>query len=472
MSSVIPAPGVPPLPIDTEFVASNDRNVLFKGFAVGHSDLKPEHDAYIKNILVPFYINQIEALGFSEKTLTVRPLGEASATGNSQRNMTLSIERAAAIGAAVKKHFDAQKGLGNVARGVEVVVKPVGLGDARELAQFGPAIKKLPEKAVDDRSGAFRSVTLRLNIRLIPEPSDAVVLCRQLLDAKLKVTTVPANQLEQTIADIQAKMPPELKAALSQFFDAAKGLAKTVAEELLKAAEFSAPELFIIFKGIDFIIPSDIALLFEFKDSRGLTKQYIFSGSANKIDLSALEVFCQMLSLLKWMTKLPPALEEMEREVELAEKKLNMTHEQIEAIEKAISKAKKLSGNAKKIFDAITAPGSLFRKAFGDALTDRIIQAVNAGSTALFGAAEIATDFRPVAFASFGVFDIGSFAGAAQTETRELISTSTTVLLEFAAVKNQPLLGFQASVLLERKFSLGFTLTSFEISRGNLLPKA
>ena len=169
------------------------------------------------------------------------------------------------------------------------------------------------------------------------------------------------------------------------------------------------------------------------------------------------------------MTKLPAALEELEREVEDEGKKLNATHEQIDRLKNAIDKAKKLAGNAKKIFDAVTAPNSVFRKVFGDTITDLIVRAVNSASE-LLGEAQVATEFALVSFTTKGVFDIFSFQGAAETETREVVATSTTVALDFAALHNQPLLGFRGHVIMERRFTLGFTLGSFEISRGKLIP--
>ncbi|MPZ56769.1 MAG: hypothetical protein GEU91_09810 [Rhizobiales bacterium] len=437
---------------------------------MNRTEVRTEHENYIKNILVPHYINQIESLGFPDKVATIHPIGKASATGPTDHNTVLSVERAKSVGACVKKHFDAEKSRGKIAKGITIAVDAKGEGDKEARTWFGPLVNTVRAGTLESQSNAFRAVVLSLSIRHIVDENDEKVFCRQLLSAKVEVTTVPANQLEQKIAELEKKMPPELKAALKEFLDGLKGLVKMIVEDLLKAAEFMGPEIFIIFKGVEFIVPSDIALMFEFKDSRGRMKKYIFSGSANKIDLNAIEVFCQLLSIVKWLTKLPEALEEMEKELEKAGKKLNLTHQQIDAVKKAIEKAQKIAGVAKKAFDLHTAPNSFFRKILGDAVTDMIVQAVNAGSTALLGEAQVATDFELVSFESKGVFDIFSFAGVARTETNERIGAPTTVALDFAARQNQSLLGFQAHVLLQRRFSLGFTLKSFEISNGNLIP--
>lgn len=470
MPNGVPGPNVAPLPMETEFISSNERAVMFVNFAVNHSELRKAHDDYIRNILVPHYINQIEALGFFDKVMTLRPVGKASATGPQHNNEVLSAGRAMSVGAAVKRYFDAQKSRGAIAKTVEVKIEPVAEGDRDERQLLGPMVNKIPQKLLEERSNNFRAVLLSLQVRHVVDENDLKIFCRQILNAKVEVVKVPANQLEQKIDEMQKKMPPELKAALKEFFDAAKGLVKTVVEELMKAAEFSAPEIFIIFKGIEFIIPSDIGLMFEFKDSRARLKRYTFTGSANKIDVDALELFCQLLSILKWMTKLPKALEEMEKEVEEIGKKLNATHQQIDALKGAIDKAKKAAGTAKKIFDAVTAKDSFFRKIFGDGITDIIVQAVNAGSAAVLGEAQLATEFALVNFTSQGVFDIFQFAGAAQAETREMRGSPTTVALDFAAIKNQPLLGWQANVVMQRRFAISFSLGSFEISRGALMP--
>lgn len=470
MAGVIPAPGGAPLPMETDFISSNDQAVLFMNFAVNHTELQPEHEAFIKDILVPHYINQIEALGFQDRTITLHPVGKASATGPSDNNKTLSLGRANAVGACVKTHFDAQKSRGRIAKDVEVVVRPVAEGDAEERGLLGPNANKIPQKLLESKSNQFRSVLLSMRTRHIVIDDDEKIFCRQILNVKLTVTKVPANLLEQKINELQGKIPPELKASMKEFFDSVKGLAKTITEQLLTAAEFTAPELFIIFKGVDFVVPSDIALQFEFKDSRGRRKSYNFTGSANKIDINAIEVFCQILSVLKWLTRLPEGLQELEKEVEEGGKKLNLTHQQIDALKGGIDKAKKVAGNAKKIFDAITAPKSLFRTIFGDGVADLIVQAVNSGSNAILGESEAATEFALVGFESKGVFDIFSFAGVARTLTQETIGSPTTVALDFAARHNVSLLGFQAHVLLQRKWSLGFTLKSFEISNGQLKP--
>ena len=469
MKSVVPSKGGAPMPINSDFVASNDRNVDFINFKTDHTELRPEHDAFIDNILVPFYISQIEALGFFDKTMTIHPVGNASATGPKDHNMTLSIGRARAVGAAVKKHFDEQKSGAAIAKNVGVLIDPIGKGDKVERDLYGPPVTS--PKKYEEKSNSYRSVQLSMLVQHDVDDDDEKILCRQILNAKVKVTTVPANLLEQKIDEIQKKMPPELQAALKEFTDSVKGVAKKIATLMLEGAEFLGPEVFIIFKGIEFIVPSDIALLFEFKDSRARTKQYIFTGSANKIDIGALEIFCQMLSIIKWMTQLPESLKKFEEELEADERKLNFTHEQIDKLKSAIDQAKKFAGVAKKIFDAVTGPNSLFRKIFGDGVTDLIVKAVNSGSSALLGEAEVATEFAPVRFDIKGVFDIFLFGNqAAQVDTNEHRGSPTTVALDFGAPKNQPLLGFQAHAVMHRKFALSFSLASAEISRGTLVP--
>jgi hypothetical protein len=188
------------------------------------------------------------------------------------------------------------------------------------------------------------------------------------------------------------------------------------------------------------------------------------------VDLNAIDALCAVLSVLKWLTELPKALKALEEEVEIEGEKLNLTHQQIDQLKKSIGQLKGLVGNAKTIFDAMTAPGSITRKIFGDTLVQAVVDVVNTGKTALFGVPQAATDFAPCSFESQGLFDIKTFGGVARTETHELAGTLTTVALDFAARKNVSLLGFQGHVLLHRNFSFGLTLTSFEVSNGSLIP--
>ena len=468
MAGAIPASIPAPLPMETEFISSNEKAVLFKNFAVGQPALRPEHDRFIEKILVPHYINQIEALKFADKIATLHPVGKASATGAKDRNLTLSIGRAGSIGASVKKHFDAQKSRGQFAKNMEIVIDARGEGDTDERQILGPMLHQIPVKKLEENSNAFRSVLMSLQMRHIVNEDDEKIFCRQLFDVKLTVTKVPANLLEQKIDEIDKKLPADLKMLMNQFFDGIKSGIKDVFKDILTAAEFSAPELFILFKGVDFIIPSEVTLVFEFKDSRGRTARYRFTGNANKIDLNAIEVFCEILSIIKWLTKLPEGLQELENELEKAKKKLNLTHEQIDKLKDGIEKLKKLAGNAKKVFDAVTAKDSLFRRLFGDGVMDNIVNAVNSGSNTVFGASQTATDFALVNFETQGVFDIFTFAGVARTLTQEVIGSATTVALDFSPPHDISLLGFRGHVLLARRWSLGLTLVSFETTNGRL----
>ena len=106
------------------------------------------------------------------------------------------------------------------------------------------------------------------------------------------------------------------------------------------------------------------------------------------------------------------------------------------------------------MFDATTAPNSAARKVLGDAVVDRVKAAVESAQTDVLGDDQTATEFAQVAFEKKGVFDIFSFRGAAQTLTQEQMGAPTVVALDFAARSNQPLLGFQAHVLLQRKWTL------------------
>ena len=80
----------------------------------------------------------------------------------------------------------------------------------------------------------YRPVLLSMQVRQLVGPDDQVILCRQILDVKLTIQKVPANELEQKIDMLKygkaAMDPGEYK---KQLADALLELAK-VQEELDK----------------------------------------------------------------------------------------------------------------------------------------------------------------------------------------------------------------------------------------------
>jgi hypothetical protein len=68
-------------------------HVEFYDFDVGKAVAKPDHDTFILLHLVPHYLKQLDALLQRDPTatkVTIRTFGTASATGKSDRNVTLS----------------------------------------------------------------------------------------------------------------------------------------------------------------------------------------------------------------------------------------------------------------------------------------------------------------------------------------------------------------------------------------------
>jgi hypothetical protein len=471
MGGVVPANGgAAPLPMETRFISSDDRAVLFKDFVVGQTAVRKEHDDFIKNILVPHYINQIESLRFSDKVMTLRPIGKASATGARDKNMELSIGRARNIGLAIKKHFDAQKQRGAFARNIEVQIVPKGEGDQDERELLGGNLDKISPKVLEANSNAFRSVLMSMRMQHVVVDDDEKIVCRQILNMKLKAEKVPANLLEQKIDELQQQVPPWLAGLATEALATFKVRIKPHIEKFLAAAEISAPEIFLLFKTIDFLIPSNIVLLFEFNDARGGSQHYKFAGSANKVDLSLIDVISQLLSLLIWLKKTPETLDALEKRIEQAKdgKLPGIPKTTLEQWKSAIKEMKLWAGRAKTAFDVLTAPGSILRRKLGDELVDIIVKAVNIGTTLL--GVQIATDFATVHFESKGLFDIRSFGGVARTQTEERFLSATTVALDFAARSNQSLLGFQGHVVMVRKFMPTLTLLSHEQSNGTLKP--
>ena len=464
MPSFVLPPGQTPLPISDDFIVSNDKAVLFMNFAVGSSTLQQEHKDFIRTLYIPFLISQIDKAGFSDKVSTIRPVGKASATGTAAKNLTLSAARAAAIGNFAKAQFDAQKATGKTTKDMTMVVDPIAEGDSDERSILGPGVGHMNQNLVEKNSKQFRAVLLSFQVNHVVVDDDTKIFCRQILNAKLEVKQVPANHLDEVLQ----QMPPELRFAVSQFFSAITGAVKAVLSELTTVEEFlevGAPEVFLFFKLIDFIVPKSVTLLFEFKDARGRTKKYNFTGDANKVDLDAIDAFCQILSIFKWLNQVPAELDEAEKLVS----RQKLTNDQIDALKKAIGQAKGIVGKAQSIFTALTGKGSLFRKAFGDEFADNLIEAVNIAKANFLPDAQTASPFAPVTFDLPGLFDIFSFGNmVARTTTTQAFLHGTTVNLDFAAPANQPLLGFQAHSVIHRDFELSLTLVSFELVSSGL----
>jgi hypothetical protein len=448
----IPFPDLPP----TKHIATLNGVVLFSDFAVGSSKpVAPFHTDFIKQRLVPFLIAQIDQLGFEDRVATLHLFGFASATGTAAKNLVLSEARAKAIGEAIAVEFAKQKDQSKFARNIRIVVDPHGEGDEEGRLQLG-AIRKVlgrePTSAeIEQAEFAMRSVRMRIQAvhRVIDD--DTKVLCREVFSVKFKNEKRPANLLEQTINEIEDELPGLLKGALGVGLDALKEFAKESLKTFLKEAEISQPELFLIFEEIDFAIPTDIILAFEFKNNRGRVALYKFTGAENKINIGILKVFAKFLSILKWLSKLQNALERADRIANL------------ETVTKVVTFILK---EMQKREREIVAKDGVLRRILGDAIADLLQTLFELGAKNVVTID--ASDFVNVDFATPGVFDIATFNGPARTETREFLGKAS-VRLDFLGEGPEGRLGFRATATMQTRFSLASGLIGFGLSKGQLI---
>ena len=443
---------------------------VFFNFVAGQSGLKPDHVKLIPR-LVAFLIAQIDQLGFSDKSISLLFHGQASATGKTDKNLSLSRDRAAAVGAAFVKEFDRQKSQSRLASGMVLIPNIDARGDTEARAELAtlqntnPKFRNLSSKDVDDIQGGDRRVFVGITDSHEVVNDDKKVECRQLLTAVVKVEHKPANLLEQTIDDVEKSVKSAFEGhGVAKFIvDQIVAQITTPLKDMVKAGfkELTAdfPEIAALLFAADFIIPSDIQNVFEFRDNRGKTAQYVYTGSQNKIGFGIIDALCKILGLLKWVTK---TIEAFERFAEQAKRQ----GKNIEKILDVLSKLKKVQSASKKIFDMLSKKGSILRTIIGDDMADLIVKVVNDN---LVGKVAIdATDFAPVAFDIDGVFDVATFRGPARTEVREFLLESK-VFLDFLGTGPEGLLGFAGHSLMFGKFAFNNNLLGFGISKGALV---
>ena len=448
IESDIAFPDLPP----TKFIAVVNGVAAFTNFAVGSAEpVKPQHTDFIARNLVPFLIKQIEALQFADQVATIHLFGEASATGSAQRNQALSTARATNIGTAIEHEFDRQKTSGRFSQGVHIVVDPKGLGDRAGRIALEALEKSsgshFSSGQVEQFESKFRCAFVSLKARHVVVDGDKIVMCRQLFGLTFKTEKVPANLLEQTFDDLMAKAGPFLSGALAAAFKVFVGESKSQLKNVLKELEVGAPELFIIFESVDFIIPSETILAFQFKNPRGRTAIYKFVGSENKKNLTLLDLLSRLISMTRWLKLLTEKLALFPN--------LNNLRKLVQGM---------LTKATKNVNDLL-GPRSFGRSVIGDGAADILLGLLTGGTpdaTMFVGSA-----FFRVEFAKPGVFDIGTFNGPARTETREFLG-SANVELEFLAQGPEGRLGFNARVKIENNFSLTSGLIGFGIAKGGL----
>jgi hypothetical protein len=445
----IPFPDLPP----TKFIATLGGVVLFSNFAVDSAKpVTPFHTDFIRLRLVPFLIKQIDELGFADRFATLHLFGFASATGTAAHNQVLSQARAQAIGDAIAAEFEKQKDKSKLAHNIQIKIDPHGEGDEvgrLQLAAIQKVLGRRPSSAeIEQAEFALRSVRMRIQAVHRVVDDDTKVLGREVFSIKFKKENHPANLLEQTIQEIEDEAPAILLALFGASIDGVKELLKDNLKNVLKELEVSQPELFLIFELVEFVIPGDLILGFEFKDSRGRLALYKYTGVENKDSIGILKVLSKILSIFKWLAKLEATIKRIGK----LEKFAKVFTFVVKQLEKRLSE--------------LTAKGSVLRSTLGDGVADIIEAILELGSKNAIVVA--ASDFVPVIFDRPSVFDITTFNGPARTETREFFGKAT-VRLDFLGEGPEGRLGFRATMTVTNKFSLFSGLIGFGVSKGVLL---
>jgi hypothetical protein len=457
-NAVVPAdilfPDLPP----TKFIATLNGSVLFSNFAVDSpKPVVPFHTDFIRERLVPFLIAQIDQLGFDDRIATIHLFGFASATGTAAHNRTLSQARAQATGDAIAVEFDRQKDKSKFAHNIQIEVDPHGEGDEAgrlQLALIRKILGRAPTSAeIEQQEFALRSVRVRIQAAHRVVDDDKKVLCRELFSVKFETKKVPANLLEQTIDDIAKQVGPVLSSLLGTAFDIFKSEAKSTLKSALKELEVGAPELFVIFESIDFIVPADITLAFEFKDGRGRTATYKYTGEENKRTFTILDALAKFISFTKWLEKLDEALKKF---------KLIRAIKSVD-LDKFLNKVLK---DALKSAHSLVDKGGSLRAVIGDPVADILLAIFELGAKAPLRFD--VSDFALVIFGRPGVFDVSTFNGPARTETREFLGKAN-VRLDFLGEGPEGRLGFRATTRIQTRFSFSTGLLGFGISKGFLL---
>lgn len=448
-----------PVILPTPFVRTTQDSALFSNFITNHAELREEHKAFIRGTFVRFLIQQLEANGFNDTRLTILTNGSASATGAADENMALSLARAESLGAGIKAEFDIQKTRSPVAKSVNIVVKTSGVGDTLSKGllavhqRLNPGRPLTPPQIELLQPGA-RSAFAALRVVHVLTGDEKITFCRQNFAAKFKKKKVPANQLEQVLDDAERRLGGFATFLLSLGFGKVKALIlKEIKEGIAALADI--PLLGLVFAEIEFVVPSDINLVFEFKDSKGANAFYTFSGSQQSKSVSVLSAVAEIVGVLKSLAALKDKLE-----------KFDGLPAQFDQLKKLIANLAKATELLEKLIRDLEDPGGVVRKTMGNAFADTLLAILRAGND---GALTIpASRFAPIAFVNTtALFDIHTFNSPARTFTTEFAGRATTEL-SFLGTGPDGGRVFNAACVLNSEFSINFGMLGVGVANGFL----
>jgi hypothetical protein len=444
-----------PLTINSDDVSIDDQSIVrFKNFAVNSTAPKPAHAAYAP-FLVGFLIRQIDSIGRTDDKATVHIFGEASATGPALGNAHLAQGRADAIGRMLKAEFDKQKGASGIARKMTMVIDAKGTGDARARDDRDTRLSGLVlNTSIDKMQNDYREAYVNLSARHVVVDDDLLYDCRMVYNIKLDTKKVPANELERVLDDMETKLG-SVGTFLAKFgFDQLKSYVVKTLKETVKPLFEDFPEIAIVYESIDFIVPSDLNLCFQFRNHQGTMGQYQYSGTENKKALDLFDCVSKLIGMLKWLTKINDALE-----------KVDKLGKQFDGASDAVKKLKQATGYLKKGLDDLLSKDGYIRKYLGDGVADLLLTILSSGVS---GPLVIeASDWFAVTFEKKSVYAVSSFGGGARTETRELLGKAV-VTLDFKLDGPEGLHHYLGTTVIHAAFSLQTGLLGFGFSKGKL----
>jgi hypothetical protein len=427
-------------------VYDDESYVDFQDFDVGKAILLPEHRNFIENFVARHIIKLIEAVADPTLTqATVYTFGAASATSTAKRNQGLSEARAAAVGSYFKEVFDKQKAGTRFAVKVSVVINGKGLGDARARVLRDQAEKRFKMHATDQQvelmQGKFRSGGITLNLQALLTEDHYVYQCRELYQADLKKESVPGNLLEQKIAEFEKTAGTAGMWVLKQIW----GKVKSKVWDSIKTLFEEIPLLGLIGFAWDFIYPTDVAMLFEFKDHREVHAIYLFGGSSHATPaIGPLGTITAILGARKSLVKLEEALKKVEADPKYAKYKTKVSF--------ALEQVRQVKAEIDGALDDLNKPGSVLRKVLGDANTEIALAIIREEDPPATVRVPI-SDWSSFSFEKKSFYDVRSFSGPAVVTSKD-VALGSDVTLEFAGRDPHGYLGYAARVDLHVKTSL------------------
>jgi hypothetical protein len=259
-------------------------NVYLINFAVDQSNLRTQHEHYINVLVVPFITKAAKRFGPGDYALHV--IGAASATGDWDHDMTLSLQRAYKSATYAINQFEKEKMKDPLL--ARVNIEPAIQGIGRMVSTEEARLFRLKSSPQIEKSQAHhRSVLFRLTAGFTHPKGASTFYIREHYRFKFKKVEEPLpaflKRVEQFLADnpLLNKILGDLKDKLLKPFLTAIGPFYSLVGKTLVA----------------FVIPQDADYCYEIKDYRSTHALYRFSGVEHKFSLSLMDLLGLLASL-------------------------------------------------------------------------------------------------------------------------------------------------------------------------------